>query len=94
MQTFAEGLLTYGLGRAITYRDMPAVRTIVREGKRDDWRFNEMVWQVVKSDAFLKRRAPEPKQVVAEARAGSTAGQDIAAQAAAPGVTARSAAAR
>jgi hypothetical protein len=94
VQTFAEGLLTYGLGRSITYRDMPAVRKIVREGKREDWRFNEMVWQVVKSDAFLKRRAPEPKAVVAQA--GSASGtRDIAAQAApASGITARSAAAR
>jgi hypothetical protein len=35
-----------------------------------------MVWQVVKSDAFLKRRAPEPKQVVAQAADSTASGVD------------------
>ena len=34
MQTFTERLLTYALGRTIDYRDMPAVRKIVRDAAK------------------------------------------------------------
>ncbi len=30
MQTLTEKLMTYGLGRALDYHDMPTVRAIVR----------------------------------------------------------------
>ena len=59
VQTFTEGLLTYALGRTLTYRDMPAVRRIVHEGERNDDRFSSLVWQVVTSELFLMRPAPE-----------------------------------
>jgi hypothetical protein len=59
VQTFTERLLMYGLGRTIDYRDMPAVRKIVREAKRDDWRFDSIVWQIVTSEPFQMRRAPD-----------------------------------
>ena len=58
-QTFAEGLLTYALGRTLDYRDMPAVRKIVREAAREDYRVSALVWQIVTSDPFRMRRAPE-----------------------------------
>ena len=32
-----EKLMTYALGRGLDYRDMPAVRTIVRDAARDDY---------------------------------------------------------
>ncbi len=64
VQTFVEGLLKYALGRTLDYRDMPAVRKIVREAAKDDYRFSSIVWQVVTSDAFLMRRAPEPAGTV------------------------------
>jgi uncharacterized protein DUF1592/uncharacterized protein DUF1588/uncharacterized protein DUF1585/uncharacterized protein DUF1587/uncharacterized protein DUF1595 len=59
VQTFAERFLTYALGRTLDYKDMPAVRKIVRGAARDDYRFSSLVWQVVTSDAFLMRQAPE-----------------------------------
>ena len=59
LQTFAERFLTYALGRTLDYKDMPAVRKIVREAARDDYRFSSLVWQVVTSDPFLLRQAPE-----------------------------------
>ncbi len=36
VQTFTERLLMYALGRTIDYRDMPAVRKIVRKAEKDD----------------------------------------------------------
>jgi hypothetical protein len=47
-----ERLMTYALGRPVEYSDMPAVRTIVRESGRNDYRFSAMIVGVVKSPAF------------------------------------------
>src|SRR6185436_21185312 len=73
VQTFTERFLTYALGRTVDYRDMPAVRKIVREAAKKDYRFSEVVWQVVASEPFRMRVAPEPpappKAVVAQAAA-------------------------
>ena len=52
MQTFTERFLMYALGRTIDYRDMPAVRKIVREAAGDDYRFSSLVWQIVTSEPF------------------------------------------
>ena len=66
VQTFAEGLLTYALGRTLDYRDMPSVRKIVHAAKRDDYRFSSLVWQIVTSEPFLMRQAPEAPVVTAQ----------------------------
>jgi hypothetical protein len=60
VQTFTERFLMYALGRTVDYRDMPAVRKIVREAGKEDYRFSELVWQVVASEPFRMRVAPEP----------------------------------
>ena len=60
VQTFTERFLTYALGRTVDYRDMPAVRKIVREAAKKDYRFSELVWQVVASEPFRRRVALEP----------------------------------
>jgi hypothetical protein len=62
VQTFTEGLLTYGLGRTLDYYDMPAVRRIVREAAADDYRFSAIVRGVVESQQFRERRVPEPAE--------------------------------
>jgi hypothetical protein len=59
LQTATEKLLTYALGRSLTYVDMPVVRAIVREGRTQNYRFSSMVMAVVKSPAF-QMRDPEP----------------------------------
>src|SRR5690606_25504298 len=59
VQTFTERLLMYALGRTVDHRDMPAVRKIVRGAARDDYRFSSIVWQIVTSEPFRLRRAPE-----------------------------------
>ena len=57
VQIMTEKLLMYAVGRHVDYRDMPAVRQIVREARASDYTFESMVLGVVKSDAF-RRRAP------------------------------------
>ena len=55
--TAAEKLLTYALGRRLEYFDMPAVRAIVHESGRDDYRFASLVVGIVKSVPFQMKRA-------------------------------------
>ncbi|HEX6993380.1 MAG TPA: DUF1592 domain-containing protein [Gammaproteobacteria bacterium] len=59
VQTLTEKLLTFALGRTVEYYDMPAVRKIVRDAARDDYRFSSLVMGVVTSDPFRLRRVPD-----------------------------------
>jgi hypothetical protein len=59
VQTFTERLLMYALGRTLEYHDMPTVREIVDHAEQDDYRFSSIVWEIVASDPFQMRRAPE-----------------------------------
>jgi hypothetical protein len=54
--TASEKLLTYALGRTTEYFDMPAVRTIVRNAARDDYRFSSIVVGIVNSAPFQMKR--------------------------------------
>ena len=53
--TMSERLLTYALGRGVEYYDMPAVRRIVHESRRDDYRFSSLIMGIVKSVPFQMR---------------------------------------
>jgi hypothetical protein len=57
VRTLTENLLTYALGRSLDYRDMPAVREIVRRAEAEDYRFEAIVRGIVSSDAFRKRES-------------------------------------
>jgi hypothetical protein len=57
--TMTEKLLTYALGRGVDYRDMPAVRGIVRDAAQNGYRFSSIVLGVVRSMPFQMRMAPE-----------------------------------
>ena len=54
-RTVTEKLLAYALGRRLEYYDRPAVRTIVREAAREDYRWSAIVLGIVKSPAFQMR---------------------------------------
>jgi hypothetical protein len=55
-----EKMMTYALGRAVDYRDMPTVRAIVRQAQRQDLRFSALVLGVVQSEPFNHRtKAPQ-----------------------------------
>jgi len=59
--TATEKLLTYALGRRVEYFDMPAVRAVVRDAARTDYRFSSLVAGIVKSVPFqMKRFEGEP----------------------------------
>jgi hypothetical protein len=69
LQTFTENLMTYALGRRIEPYDMPAVRAIVRDAGRADYRFSAFVLGIVKSAAFgttsagaVETLAQEPRE--------------------------------
>ena len=57
--TATEKLLTYALGRRVEYFDMPAVRTVVRDAARTDYRFSSLIAGIVKSVPFQMKRAEE-----------------------------------
>ena len=59
VQTFAEKLMTYALGRGLQYYDMPAIRGILRESAAQDNRFSTIVLGIVKSPPFQMRRKAE-----------------------------------
>jgi hypothetical protein len=59
--TVAEKLLTYALGRGLEPEDMPAVREIVRQAERDNYRFVSLIEGVVNSTPFRMRKAEEAK---------------------------------
>ena len=55
--TATEKLLTYALGRRVDYFDMPAVRSVVRDAARQDYRFSSLITGIVKSVPFQMKRA-------------------------------------
>jgi len=71
VQTLTERLLTYAVGRELDYHDMPAVRSIVRQAKDENYRFAALVWAIVESQPFQLRIAPaadEPQPSATVAR--------------------------
>ena len=54
--TVTERLLTYALGRGLEYSDAPAVRQIVRDAARNEYRFSSVILGVVNSVPFQMRR--------------------------------------
>jgi len=56
--TVTEKLLIFALGRGLGHYDMPAVRSIVRESARQNYRFSSLIMGVVRSTAFQKRIKP------------------------------------
>jgi hypothetical protein len=53
----AEKLLTYAVGRGVEFYDGPAIRAIVRDAARHDYRWSSLVLGVVKSQPFQMRRS-------------------------------------
>jgi hypothetical protein len=55
VETVAEKLLIYASGRGVEYYDAPALRTIVREARAEDFRLSSIVLGVVRSKPFQMR---------------------------------------
>jgi hypothetical protein len=67
VSTVAEKLLTYALGRRVEFSDMPAVRDILRQAAKNDYRWSSLVLGVITSQPFQMRTAP-PSAVTTTAR--------------------------
>jgi hypothetical protein len=52
VRVVTEKMLTYSLGRGVEYRDMPLVRSIVRESAASNYNFSSIVLGIVKSAPF------------------------------------------
>ena len=57
--SFTENLLTYALGRRVEFYDMPTVRAIARDAKRNDYRLSSFMLGVANSAPFrMSKVAP------------------------------------
>jgi hypothetical protein len=69
-RTLTEKLMTYAIGRGLTYHDMPVVRSIVRAAARQDYKFSSIVLGIVASAPFQMRinqvQEPEAAKVAAK----------------------------
>jgi hypothetical protein len=57
VSTVIERMLTYALGRGVEYYDLPAIRRIMREAARAEFRSSAVVLAIVNSTPFQMRRA-------------------------------------
>jgi cytochrome c551/c552 len=53
--TSTQKLMTYALGRAVQYYDMPAIRSVIRESAPGDYRLSSLILGIVKSAPFQMR---------------------------------------
>ncbi len=63
--TLTENLMTFALGRGVEYYDAPAVRKIVKDAEKDEYRFSSLILGIVKSVPFQMRRAEMNEPLVA-----------------------------
>jgi mono/diheme cytochrome c family protein len=73
VQTLAENLMTYALGRSVQYYDMPRIRQIARDAAQHDYRFSNLVLGIVSSPEFQMDRVPgddPPRLTAATATSG------------------------
>ena len=67
--TMTTKLMTYALGRGTEYYDMPAIRAVVHEAQRNDYRFSSLILGVVKSAPFQMRRSQERESTLSASAA-------------------------
>ncbi|MBZ5675013.1 MAG: DUF1592 domain-containing protein [Acidobacteriia bacterium] len=68
VQTMTEKLMTYALGRGIEYFDMPSIRKIVKDTKRDNYKFSSIVMGIVAAPAFQSSVVEMPANAQVAAR--------------------------
>ena len=72
VRNFTQNLMAYALGRRVEYADAPAVRKIEAQVKGNNYRMQDFIIGVVKSDAFRLKKVME--QASAGARPASAPG--------------------
>jgi hypothetical protein len=58
-RTVAEKMLTYALGRGLSYRDAPVVRELLGTLRENGYRWSALLTAIVQSDQFKMRSTPE-----------------------------------
>jgi hypothetical protein len=59
VHTVAEKLLIFALGRGLSHYDGPAIRQLVRELSRNEYRWSSLIVGIVQSTPFQMRRAAD-----------------------------------
>ncbi|QDS92962.1 hypothetical protein FF011L_17170 [Roseimaritima multifibrata] len=59
-RTLTEKLMTFALGRSVEAADGPAVRQVVQNAARQNYRFSSLLTEIVLSDPFRLRSTVEP----------------------------------
>jgi len=59
IRTVIEKLLSYALGRSVTYRDQPTVRHLAQRTATEGYRWSSVILGIVTSEPFLMRRTPD-----------------------------------
>ena len=59
--TLTEKLFTYAMGRGVEHYDMPAVRAIVRDAARNNYRFSSLILGIAKSVPFQMKVKKSPE---------------------------------
>jgi mono/diheme cytochrome c family protein len=62
VQTLLEKLMVYGLGRGVTYEDMPVVRQVLHQAEARNYRFSALISGIVNSAPFCMRFKPASSQ--------------------------------
>jgi mono/diheme cytochrome c family protein len=57
--TLTEKMMTYALGRGLEHYDAPAVRAVMKDAARSDYRMTSLIQGIVQSTPFRMRRAAE-----------------------------------
>jgi hypothetical protein len=58
--------MTYAVGRGLTAADMPAIRTVVRDSAKDQYRFSSVILEIVRSVPFqMRTKSPATEGVTA-----------------------------
>src|SRR5262249_10276265 len=58
VSTLTEKVMIYALGRGVGYYDMPALRAIVRDSAKQNYKFSSLILGIVSSNPFQKRMKP------------------------------------
>jgi hypothetical protein len=64
VETLAEKLITYAVGRGVEYYDQPAIRAILREARPSEYRWSALIMNIVKSTPFQMRKADGENRVL------------------------------
>ncbi|MBL0172886.1 MAG: DUF1592 domain-containing protein [Gemmatimonadaceae bacterium] len=75
VRAFTSNLMAYALGRRIEYYDQAAIRRIEGSARANNYRLQDFVIGVVKSDAFRMRRLPVAQSTSPSTGAANSRGQ-------------------